>query len=106
MKCDYCFQKKYYEGCHTFTIVNTIQIPLVRSTHPFFLKADESFIIISLELLRRLTDQSIKLSDGWPRLQEVQDVGEGGLSTTCGQHHQRLQAVALLFGKVNKHLGR
>ena len=79
---------------------------VLSSTHPFLFKADESFIIVTLQLLRRLTDQSIELRVGGPRLQQVEDALQGGLSTTGGRHLLLLQVVALLLGKVDKHLSR
>lgn len=87
-------------------LLNSLSLTPVSLSHPFLFKADQSFIIIALQLLRCLADQSVELCAGRTRLQQVEDVLQGGLSITRGWHLLLLQVVTLLLGKVDKHLGR
>lgn len=73
-------------------------------SHPFLLEADEAFVIIALQLLWRLADQSTKLRGHLPRPQHADEALQGGRTTAWGRSLLLLQVVALLLSKVNKHL--
>lgn len=75
-------------------------------SHPLFLKADEPFIIITLQFLRLVTDQSAQLGVGRPGQQNSQQTLQGRLAAFLRRTLLLLQVVTLLFGEVYKDLGK
>lgn len=75
-------------------------------SHPFLLEADEAFVIVGLQLLWRLADQSAELCGHLPGLQHADKALQGGRTPAWGQSLLLLKVVALFLSKVNKHLQR
>lgn len=75
-------------------------------SHPFLLEADEAFVVIALQLLRRLADQSAELGGHLPRLQHADEALQGGRTAVWGWSLLLLQVVALFLSKVNENLQR
>lgn len=81
----------------------TFQWPL---SYPFLFKANETFIIIALQLLGSFADQGVELCVGWPGLEQVDEPLQRRGPTAQRRLLLLLQVVTLLLGKVNKHLYR
>jgi len=87
------------------TLLSHIPSPPPTPPHPLLLEADESLVVVGLQLLGLLADQGAELRGGGPRLQQAQDALQWRLAATGGRALLLLiQVVTLLLGKVHEHL--
>lgn len=87
----------------TIKILNdwTLWWPL---SYPLLFKANETFIVVALQLLGPFADQGVELRVGWPGLEQVDEALQRRWPSTQRRRLLLLQVVTLLLGKVNENL--
>lgn len=79
----------------------TLRWPL---SYPLLFKANETFIVVALQLLGPLADQGVELRVGRPGLEQVDEALQRRRPPTQRRRLLLLQVVALLLGKVDEDL--
>lgn len=79
----------------------TLKWPL---SYPLLFKANETFIVVALQLLGPFADQGVELRVGWPRLEQVDEALQRRRPSTQRRRLLLLQVVTLLLGEVDENL--